>query len=155
MGKKVMIESATTGLVSINVPELGLKRTWERKRVKKAIDLEVLKEAIYDPGVEYMFREGILIAEPEVMKELGFIEELLGETGKILNDFQRKRYMTVMPLNEFKKEVSELSYEQITALADFAVENNYTDIDKSEYIKSIIGKDIVKTSVLERQAQED
>ena len=89
------------------------------------------------------------------MKELGFTEEGFGEASKILNDFQRKRYMTVMPLNEFKKEVSELSYEQIMELAEFAIENGYTDIDKSNYIKSIVGRDIVKTTLLEKEAQED
>ena len=123
--------------------------------MQKAIDLEVLKEAVYDPGVEYMFKEGVLSADERIMKELGFTEEGFGETSKILNDFQRKRYMTVMPLNEFKKEVSELSYEQIMELAEFAIENGYTDIDKSNYIKSIVGRDIVKTTLLEKEAQED
>ena len=40
-------------------------------------------------------------------------------------------------------------------LAEFAIENGYTDIDKSNYIKSIVGRDIVKTTLLEKEAQED
>ena len=155
MAEKVMIKNNVNAQVSISIPELKLKRSWEKKGVQKAIDLEVLKEAVYDPGVEYMFKEGVLSADERIMKELGFTEEGFGETSKILNDFQRNRYMTVMPLNEFKKEVSELSYEQIMELAEFAIENGYTDIDKSNYIKSIVGRDIVKTTLLEKEAQED
>ena len=155
MNRQVTIENGIDSQVSISIPEIGLKRFWERKGVKKAVDFEKLQEAIYDPGVEYMFNEGILIAEPEVMKELGFSEELLGDTKKILNDFQRKRYMTVMPLEEFKKEVNELSFEQLNALADFAIENKYLDIEKSDILKDLIGRDIVKTSILEKKAQED
>ena len=153
--KKVIVTNMVNSRVGMTLPDLHFKRTWEKKGAKKTIDLEVLKEAVYDPGVEYMFKEGVLSADERIMKELGFTEEGFGETSKILNDFQRKRYMTVMPLNEFKKEVSELSYEQIMELAEFAIENGYTDIDKSNYIKSIVGRDIVKTTLLEKEAQED
>ena len=37
--------------VGIDVPDLRLSRVWERKGAKKPIDLDVLKEAFYDPGV--------------------------------------------------------------------------------------------------------
>ena len=58
--KKVMLINMVNRRVGIDVPDLRLSRVWERKGAKKPIDLDVLKEAFYDPGVEYLLREGIL-----------------------------------------------------------------------------------------------
>lgn len=60
MGEKVKIKSLVNGTVGIRSDELRINRTWEKKGAVKPIDLEVLEELIYDPGVEYMFKEGIL-----------------------------------------------------------------------------------------------
>ena len=60
---------------------------------KKTIDLEVLKEAIYDPGTEYLFKQKILyIDDKEVRIELG-LEEPDSEEEYILTDKQNSEYI--------------------------------------------------------------
>ena len=70
--RKVIIENMTNSRVGIDIPELRLMRIWEKKGVKKPVDFDVLKEAIYNEGVEYMFKTGILyIDDIDVKIELG------------------------------------------------------------------------------------
>ena len=61
--KKIAITSQVNGRVGINVPEMRFKKTWEKKGQKVLVDAEILEEIFYDPGVEYMFRQGILYIE--------------------------------------------------------------------------------------------
>ena len=58
--KKVEITSLVGGRVTINLVDPRIKRTWERKGVKRYIDFEDLEQAMYNQGVEYMFTQGIL-----------------------------------------------------------------------------------------------
>ena len=91
--KKVMIVSNTIGEVIINVPSMHFRRVWERKGSKKPIDLDTLKEIIYAPGVEKMFRQGILYIEDMPVKiELDLEDEGTEAPTKIvvLTDEQRK-----------------------------------------------------------------
>ena len=92
--RKVMVVSNTIGETIINVPSMHFRRVWERKGAKKPIDLEILREIIYDPGVEIMFRKGILYIEDMPTKiELNLEEE--GTTTPtnivVLTDEQRQR----------------------------------------------------------------
>ena len=74
--KQVELVSTINAYVGIDVPDLHLKRLWERKGAKKSIPLDVLREAIYDPSVEYLLREGILYIEDLDTKiELGLEDE--------------------------------------------------------------------------------
>jgi hypothetical protein len=43
--KQVMITNTTKSRVGINVPDLHLKRVWEKKGVKKPIDFGTLEQA--------------------------------------------------------------------------------------------------------------
>ena len=53
--KQVTLTNTIKSRVGINVPELLLKRTWEKKGVKRNIDLNTLREAFYYPSVEYLY----------------------------------------------------------------------------------------------------
>lgn len=66
--KKVMIKNMTNGRVVIKVPDLNLKRIWERKDAVKPVDFEILQQAFYDEGVEYLLRKECCILP---MKKLG------------------------------------------------------------------------------------
>ena len=152
--KKVVIENLVKSVVSINIPELRLSRTWEKKGAKKTIDLEVLKEAIYDPGTEYLFKQKILyIDDKEVRIELG-LEEPDSEEEYILTDKQKKRYLTTLPVNELKSILPTLGSGQIQDLIDYAVENEIVDFERSEIIKKFTHKDIVKMVEFKRQKEE-
>ena len=54
---KIMLVNMTTGSLSVNIPDLRYKRRWEKKGAKKPMPWGVLKEAIYDPGFEYMIQQ--------------------------------------------------------------------------------------------------
>lgn len=156
--KKVNIKNETLGRIGINLPDLKLKRTWEKKGVIRQIPFEDLQQAYYEPGVEYMFREGMLsIDDMEVKKALGLEPDDAEEPVNviILTDDQRKRFLTAMPMHEFRQEVAKLSYEQKSSLVDYAIANEIANLDKSEFLKEITGIDIYKAIQLNRADKED
>jgi len=158
METKVKVENLISSRVNIVVPELSLRRVWEKKGAVKTIPLEQLEEAMYNPGVEALFRDGTLgIEDMEVKKYLGLEPEDAKEPVNIiiLNDQQRKRYLTVMPTAEFKEKLHELPIEQVRELAQYAIQNEIINFDKAEIIKKMIGIDIIATIQLNKADQEE
>ena len=153
--KQVILTNTIKSRVGINVPDLLLKRVWEKKGVKKSIDFETLQQAFYDPSVEYLLREGILyIDDMDVKIALGLEEEDSAPRIIVLNDNDLKRYMTIMPIFEFKTKVKELGREQIQSLVDYAIENELTDYEKCEFLKEITQTDIIRAVQLNRDNKE-
>ena len=156
MENKVKVVNLISSRVNINLPDIRLKRIWEKKGATRTIPFDELEEAIYNPGVEALFREGILgIEDMEVKRKLGLEPEDAEEPVNIivLDDAQRKRYMTVMPLYEFKEKIQELSREQIAELARYAIEHEIADFDKSEVVKQIVDIDIIGSIQLNKANQ--
>ena len=156
MDKKVKVVSLVSQRVVLTVPDLRLRRVWERKGAVAVIPFEQLEEAMYSPGVENLFKTGILgIDDMETKIALGLEPE--GAKAPInvitLNDEQRKRYLTVMPLHEFKEEIKKLPIEQINELAAYAIEHEILDFDKSEIIKKYVDVDIMRAVKLNRDDQ--
>lgn len=146
MEEKVKIVNLISSRVNINLPDIRLKRIWEKKGAVKTIPFDLLQEALYNPGVEALFIEGVLgIDDLETKKKLGLEPEDVEEPVNIivLDDAQRKRYLTVLPLHEFKEKIKELPIEQIRELAQYAIDNEIANFDKSEIIKKMIGTDII------------
>ena len=146
MENKVKVVNLISSRVNINIPDMRLSRVWERKGAVRIIPFEQLEEAMYNPGVEALFREGILgIEDLEVKKALGLEPEDATKPVNIivLDDNQRKRYLTVMPTAEFKIKVKELPIEQVRELAQYAINNEIAAFDKAEIIKDMIGTDII------------
>ena len=144
--KQVTLTNTIKSRVGINIPELRLKRTWEKKNVKRTVELNVLKEAFYYPSVEYLLKEGILyIDDMDVKIELGLEAP---DTTKptsiiILSDNEMNRYLTTMPTFEFREKVKTLGKEQIQALVDYAIENELTSYDKCQILKELTQTDII------------
>ena len=158
MDNKVKIKNLVSSIVSIDVPDARLKRVWEKKGAVKTIPFEQLEEAMYDPGVEALFSNGVLgIDDMETKQKLGLEPEDAKEPVNIiiLDDQQRKRYLTVMPLNEFKVEVQKLPTEQVKELAQFAIENELVDFDKDSILKEMVNIDVIKTIELNKADQEE
>lgn len=156
--KQVIITNTIKSRVGINVPELMLKRVWEKKGAKKPIEFDILQQAMYDSSVEYLFREGILyIDDMEVKIALGLEEE--GATAPVnivvLSEADLHRYLTVMPLFDFKNKVKELGREQIHAMVEYAIEKELTDMNKCEFLKEITGTDIISAVQLNRANKEE
>ena len=59
MNDKVIVTSMINGMVSINVPHLRVSKSWPKKGTKLPLSMDFLREAIYDPGVEYLFKKGL------------------------------------------------------------------------------------------------
>lgn len=154
--KQVMITNTIKSRVGINVPELHLKRVWEKKGVKKPIDFETLQQAFYDSSVEYLLREGILyIDDMEVKIALGLEEEgAKAPSIVVLSEADLNRYLTAMPLFEFKEKIKTLGREQIQALVDYAIEKELTPYDKCEILKEITQTDIIRAVQLNREDKE-
>ena len=156
MDKKVKVVSLVSQRVVLTVPDLRLRRVWERKGAVAVIPFEQLEEAMYSPGVENLFKNGILgIDDMETKIALGLEPEGAKAPTNviILNDEQRKRYLTVMPLHEFKEEIKKLPIEQINELAAYAIEHEILDFDKSEIIKKYVDVDIMRAVKLNRDDQ--
>lgn len=158
--KQVFLTNTSKGYVVINVPDLHLKRTWERKGAKKPIPFDLLQQAFYDPSVEYLLSQGILdIEDMDVKVELGLEVEEAKETGKVnivvLSDSDMERYMTVMPVYEFKDKIKGLKKEQVFSLVDYAIEHELTNMEKCDILKEYTEIDIIKAVQLNRDDKEE
>ena len=158
MEKKVKIKNLTGGQVVVINDDLKVRRTWERRGAVKTIDFDILEELIYDPGVEYMFKQGILgIEDLEVKKALGLEPEDATEPVNIItfDDKKMDRLMTVMPLHEFKAEVEKAPIEQVRLLVEYSIKKEYTDFEKCEILKSLTQVDVINAIKLNRAAKEE
>ena len=158
MDEKICVVSTVNGNIGMTVPQLNFRKEWARKGAKVMIKKEILEEALYDPGVEYMFNNGMLYIEDlEAKKALGLEPEDAKEPENIivLNDKQMKRYLTVAPTRELKEILGKLSQEQRKNLVDYAIENNITDIDKCNLLEEATGINVLNAIILKRKQEED
>ena len=119
--KQVTLTNTIKSRVGINVPELLLKRTWEKKGVKRTIDMNTLREAFYYPSVEYLLREGILyIDDMDVKIELGLEEpDTAAPTAiVILSENDMSRYNT-RDINDILRSLPE--WEASTSTKNFSI----------------------------------
>lgn len=153
---KVKIKNMVNGKTIVLNNDLRFKRVWEKKGTIKTIDSEILDELMYDPGVEYMFKEGILhIEDEEVEKRIS--EETGNDLAElsVYTDKQMDRLMLNMPLSEFKAEIKKATYEQLKNLADYAIEKEYNNIDKCNLLKELVDIDILSAINMNRKDQEE
>ena len=151
--KKVKIKNLVSQRVLLSVPELRLRRVWEKKGAVMTIPFDQLEEAIYSPGVENLFTEGILgIDDMEVKIALGLEpEDAVAPVNIItLSDAEMQRYLTVMPAFEFKEKVRELPYQQVMELANYAIAHEIANFEKAEILKQLINIDIMSAIKLNR-----
>lgn len=155
--EKIRVISKHQGPVSVNISDLRFKREWPNKGASVLIERETLEEMMYDSGFKYMIDTGMLYIEDlEVKKELGLEPEDATEPVNIivLSDNDMKRMMTAMPQFEFDAKLKTLNYEQMLALADFAIKNELGDFGKCDAIKKACGKDILTAIRLNREDKE-
>lgn len=152
---KVVVKSAVNARVSINRPEHRFKGEWNRKGSKVLIERDKLEDLMFEPGIEYMFNNGILyIDDMEVKKQLGIEPEDAKEPVNVivLDEKQMDRQLKLVPTHEFKTMVSKLSKEQRLELAQYAINNEILpSLEKCDFIKEAIGIDIMSAINLNRQ----
>ena len=154
---KVKIINATNSTIGVKVPAASFQRDWLGNGAAVMVEKEKLEELMYDVGFKYMIENGMLyIEDMKVKQELGLEPENATTPVNIivLNDNDKKRYMTVMPLKDFKVQVRKLNFEQLNLLVDYAIAHRYADFDKTKVLKEITGRDIIQTIRLSEQNKE-
>lgn len=153
---KVIVKCTVNHMVSVNVPSVPFKREWIGKDATQKIDKEILEQIMYDPGVKYMFDNGLLyIEDMSVKQELGLEPEDAEEPVNIiiLTDKQKRNILINVSFDEFKDWVDKLSVDQTIELAQYAIDNKILDIERDEYIKDKCGRDIITAVRLMNQKE--
>lgn len=154
--RKVLVQKMTRGRTSLIIPELLLRATWEKKDTKRMLPFEGLKEALYLPGVEKLFKDGHLYpVNKEDRIALGLEEEATNEEIVVLTDEEREYLLTTATIPELKEKLSTLSPAQMELLVEYAVDHQLGTHTKSDVIKRACGKDIMKIIQFKRAQEED
>ena len=153
MNDKVMITSMVGGTISAASLE---HRVWNKKGQKLPVSKDVLREAIYEPGIEYMFKKGILYIDDMEMKiELGL--EAPGTTTPTevlpVDDKYLNRVLKLMPIPEMKAAIDKMSIVQKQELVDYASKQNDIQLDRLAIVSDKCNVDILKTIELNRQKE--
>ena len=159
MNEKVLVTSMVKHSVGISLPQNGymIEKHWPQKGAKVLIDKDSLREGIYLPGVEYMFKKGILYIEDMDFKiELGLEEpEAKVPTNIIpMDEKYLERVMKRMPLVEMKQVIKKMSQDQIQELILYASSQNDIQLDRITAIKELTGTDLFKVIELKMQREE-
>ena len=157
MNDKVIVTSMVNGIVGINRPEYRLVKTWPQKGSKLPIEKDALRQAIYEPGVEYMFKNGMLyIDDMEFKIELGLEEEGATQPTAIIpvDEKYLERVLKRMPVREMKEVVKAMNDNQKRELIDYATEQNDIQLDRINAIKEVTGIDLFKVIELKNQKGE-
>ena len=153
MNDKVMVTSMVGGTISAVSLE---HRVWNKKGQKLPVSKDVLREAIYEPGIEYMFKKGILYIDDMEMKiELGL--EAPGTTTPTevlpVDDKYLNRVLKLMPISEMKAAIDKMSIVQKQELVDYASKQNDIQLDRLAIVSDKCNVDILKTIELNRQKE--
>ena len=153
MNDKVMVTSMVGGTISAASLE---HRVWNKKGQKLPVSKDVLREAIYEPGIEYMFKKGILYIDDMEMKiELGL--EAPGTTIPTevlpIDDKYLNRVLKLMPISEMKAAIDKMSIVQKQELVDYASKQNDIQLDRLAIVSDKCNVDILKTIELNRQKE--
>ena len=153
---KGTVTNSTNHSVLIQLPDIKFRRTWQKDSSIK-VDIEVLREAIYDTGFKAFIDEGVLfIEEKEIRVELGLEEEDAEKPFiTILKPMQMTRLIKAATVDEFKSTLSEITKEQAFSLVDLAISEKSISMDKLMALKEKTGIDVVKAIELERQNEEN
>ena len=158
MENVVVVTSMVNGVVSINLPELNFKTEWPKKGTKRNVDIEKLKQALYQQGVESLFKEGILYIDNMDQKiELGLEEPGTKEPTnmKVIDDKMKERLLKLMPLRDFKEALKQYPIDQIHELVAYAIENEIIDMDKDEVLRQYTSTDVIRAIQLKRSIAEE
>lgn len=153
MNDKVMVTSMVGGTISAASLE---HRVWNKKGQKLPVSKDVLREAIYEPGIEYMFKKGVLYIDDMEMKiELGL--EAPGTTTPTevlpVDDKYLNRVLRLMPISEMKAAIDKMSIVQKQELVDYASKQNDIQLDRLAIVSDKCNVDILKTIELNRQKE--
>lgn len=158
MNEKVIITSMVSGRIGLVLPHMHINKVWPKKGTKLPIEKDILREAIYEPGVEYMFKQGLLYIEDMDFKiELGLEEEGTKAPKNIvpMDEKYMIRVLKNMPITEMQMAIKGMNDNQKRELIDFASEQNDIQFDRMDVLKKLTGIDVVKVIELKRSKEEE
>lgn len=143
----VMVKSASDCTIVIDLPNLQFRREWKRRDAVYPIDRDLLEQAFYEPAVEYLIRNGLLIVEDkQFLFDVGMINALEEESPvKELTEKEIKKLLKYTPVKELTDELKKLSPVQLEELGNYAIEH-YEDVanDRLTILNKATGKDMLK-----------
>jgi hypothetical protein len=157
MNDRVIVTSMVNGIIGINRPEYRLVKTWPQKGSKLPVEKDALRQAIYEPGVEYMFKKGMLYIDDMDFKiELGLEEEGTKTPTAIIPIDAKylERVLKRMPVREMKEVIKTMNDVQRRELIDYAAEQNDIQLDRINAIKELTGIDLFRVIDLKNQKGE-
>ena len=157
MNERVMVTSMVSGRIGLVLPRLHINKVWPKKNTKLPVEKDVLREAIYEPGVEYMFKQGLLYIDDMDFKiELGLEEEGAKAPTAILpvDEKYLERVLKRMPLVEMKAAIKAMNSEQRGEMIEYASEQTDIQLDRISAIREITGTDLFKVIELKKQREE-
>ena len=157
MNEKVNVTSMVSGRIGLVLPHLHINKVWPKKGTKLPVDKDLLREAIYEPGVEYMFKQGILYIDDMDFKiELGLETEGTKEPTEVIpvDEKYLNRVLKLMPISEMKMAIKKMNDNQKREMIEYASGLNDIQFDRMDAIKQITGIDVVKVIELKRSKEE-
>ena len=157
MNERVIVTSMVSGNVGLTLPHLRVNKTWPKKGTKLPIEKDILREAIYEPGVEYMFKNGILYIDDMDFKiELGLEAEGAKAPTAIIpvDEKYLERVLKRMPVSEMKQVIKTMNDNQRRELIDYASSQNDIQLDRLTALKELTGTDLFKVIELKNQKGE-
>lgn len=152
----VYVTSASAHTLVMFIPEMNLSKTWTKRGQKYPFTRDQLIQAYYNPAVEYLFKEGLLVTDDkEFLKAVGLMTEdeeisVVNLTPELL-----MRMIKLMPIADLKANIAKLSRTQLDELGDFAI-THYTDLklDRVDLLTKVTGKNILKSIENYKASQE-
>ena len=157
MNDKVIVTNMVGGIVGINRPEYRLVKTWPQKGAKLPVEKEALRQAIYEPGIEYMFKNGMLYIDDMAFKiELGLEEEGTEQPTAVIPVDEKyfERILKRMPLVEMKAAIKAMNETQVREMIDYVSVQKDVQMDRIKAIKELTGIDLFKVIELRSQKGE-
>lgn len=158
MNDKVSVMSLVGHRVVLVLPHLRFKKVWTKKGAKFMIEKDILREAIYDAGVEKLFTSGVLYIEDMDFKiELGLEAEGTTKPTQIIpvDEKYLNRILKLMPVQEMKQAIGAMTEEQKRELVRFAVDQKDAQMDRLSIVKELTGSDVFKMIEIKRQMEEE
>jgi hypothetical protein len=143
--KKIKVVSQVPYRVGLIIPEHRFARTFSKEGQVVLVDEEILREGMYDRGVENLFSKGILsIDDKDFRIEVGLEVPDEEEVVYIVNSSQILTLLRVKGIDELREALKKMSPDQIERTVSMAVENKITDYEKCKLLKEYSGKDVMK-----------
>ena len=151
----VKFKNTVNSKVIVFEPAYNIRREFPGKGAIQTIPFDLVEQLLWRPGFKNLVQTGILYIEDMQDKIDLQLEDPDTKTPtkiKVFTDEQILTLLRVRNYDDFVKELSTVSVEQANNVVDYAINNDIIDTKKCDYLKTITGRDIIKSIAHKRQA---